>query len=213
MTRLAISVEGTDRRRILQGGSNLAPAIAWYRSATHPTWACTWTQWWRQCQRGAPRIGNGVAVPCIRRRDFPRRISTDFEKSVRGRQKSWKRYCVRKFSKRLARIRIEYCPTSKGHEFEGLLFSDVDAFSALIETPPESVDFLRNIRSSFATPEDINDDTATAPSQRIKTVIARYRKPLHGPLVAMRIGLDAIRAECPRINNWMISLEALQGRT
>ena len=104
-------------------------------------------------------------------------------------------------------------PYVQRHEFEGLLFSDVDAFSALIETPPESVDFLRNIRSSFATPEDINDDTATAPSQRIKNVIPRYRKPLHGPLVAMRIGLDAIRAECPRFNNWLISLEALQGRT
>ena len=103
-------------------------------------------------------------------------------------------------------------PYVQKYEFEGLLFSDVTAFSALVHAPPKSVDLLRNIRSGFATPEDINDDWATAPSRRIKRVIPVYRKPLHGPLVAMEIGLEAIRAECPRFNEWMISLESLQGR-
>ena len=103
-------------------------------------------------------------------------------------------------------------PYVQRHEFEGLLFSDVSAFSALTEVSPESINLLRQVRSSFATPEDINDNKATAPSQRIKDVIPRYRKPLHGPLVAMRIGLDSIRAECPRFDNWMISLENLRGR-
>ena len=103
-------------------------------------------------------------------------------------------------------------PYVQKHEFEGLLFSDVSAFSALIDVPLESVDLLRNIRSEFATPEDINDNEATAPSRRIKRVISHYRKTLHGPLVAMDIGLEAIRAECPRFNEWMIGLESLQGR-
>ena len=103
-------------------------------------------------------------------------------------------------------------PYVQKHEFEGLLFSDVSAFSALVDAPLESVDLLGNIRSGFATPEDINDNKATAPSRRIKGVIPRYRKPLHGPLVAMEIGLEAIRAECPRFNEWMISLESLPGR-
>ena len=103
-------------------------------------------------------------------------------------------------------------PYVQKYEFEGLLFSDVSAFSALVDAPLKSIDLLRNIRSGFATPEDINDDWATAPSRRIKGVIPVYRKPLHGPLVAMEIGLEAIRAECPRFNEWMISLESLQGR-
>ena len=103
-------------------------------------------------------------------------------------------------------------PYVQKHEFEGLLFSDVSAFSALVDAPLESVDLLGNIRSGFATPEDINDNKATAPSRRIKGVIPHYRKPLHGPLVAMEIGLEAIRAECPRFNEWMISLESLPGR-
>ena len=50
-------------------------------------------------------------------------------------------------------------PYVQEHEFEGLLFSDVDAFSAMVHTPPESVDLLRNVRTGFETPEDINDNS------------------------------------------------------
>ena len=103
-------------------------------------------------------------------------------------------------------------PYVQKHEFEGLLFSDVCAFSVLVDAPFKSVDLLGDIRVGFATPEDINDNTATAPSRRIKEVIPRYRKRLHGPLVATEIGLGAIRAECPRFNQWITSLESLQGR-
>ena len=95
-------------------------------------------------------------------------------------------------------------PYVQKYEFEGLLFSDVTAFPVLVDAPPKSIDLLTNIRSGFATPEDINDDWATAPSRRIKGVIRRYSKRLHGPLVATEIGLEAIRAECPRFNDWVI---------
>ena len=103
-------------------------------------------------------------------------------------------------------------PYVQKHEFEGLLFSDAGAFSALADAPVESVDLLRTIRAGFATPEDINDNKATAPSRRIKELIPHYRKPLHGPLVAIEIGLDAMRAECPRFNEWITNLESLRGR-
>ena len=36
-----------------------------------------------------------------------------------------------------------------------------------------------------------------------------YRKALHGPLIAETIGLDAIREECPRFNQWVECLESL----
>ena len=103
-------------------------------------------------------------------------------------------------------------PYVQEHEFEGLLFSDVDAFSTLVDAPFESVDLLRNIRAGFETPEDINGNKPTAPSRRIKEVFPHYRKRLHGPLVAMEVGLESIRAECPRFNEWITSLESLQGR-
>ena len=89
-------------------------------------------------------------------------------------------------------------PYVQQHEFEGLLFSDVDAFDKLIGASHESKQALQNIRSQFPTPEDINDNSDTVPSKRIVKVIPRYKKVVDGPLLAMEIGLAAIRDECPR---------------
>ena len=100
-------------------------------------------------------------------------------------------------------------PYVQRHEFEGLLFSDVDAFAKLIGVSHTSIQALRNIRSQFQTPEDINDNEDTAPGKRIKKVIPRYKKEVDGPLLAMEIGLDKIRTECPRFNDWVTSLESL----
>ena len=75
-------------------------------------------------------------------------------------------------------------PYVQRHEFEGLLFSDVNAFPSVMDVPEESVLRLRRIRSQFSTPEDINDEAETAPSKRIARTILMYRKALHGPLIA-----------------------------
>ncbi len=103
-------------------------------------------------------------------------------------------------------------PYVQRHEFEGLLFSNVNAFRILPDIPPQAVRMLGDIRSAFATPEDINDDKRTAPSRRIRNAIPRYRKQAHGSLIAGETGLDKIRAECPRFNAWLERLETLQDR-
>ena len=107
-------------------------------------------------------------------------------------------------------------PYVQQYEFESLLFSDVDAFAVLSdissEIPNEAVRTLRLIRSQFPSPEDINDDRTTAPSRRIAGAMPRYRKVVHGPLIAGETGLDAIRRECRRFNAWMERLETLAGR-
>ena len=100
-------------------------------------------------------------------------------------------------------------PYIQRHEFEGLLFSDVDAFPSVMDIPEEPVLRLRRIRSQFSTPEDINDEPETAPSKRIEGTISMYRKRLHSPLIARKIGLDTIREECPRFNRWVERLESL----
>ena len=213
MIRLAISVEGPTEEAFSKADSYHAPAVAWHRSATHSTWACTWTAvpmaatlaWggshrkWRICYRSFDVVTSLVDFYGFRgNRD---KTAEELEALVR-----------RKIQQKIDWNQNRVLPYVQKYEFEGLLFSDVTAFSALVDAPPKSVDLLRNIRSGFATPEDINDDWATAPSRRIKGVIRRYRKRLHGPLVAMEIGLEAIRAECPRFNEWVIGLESLQGR-
>ena len=98
-------------------------------------------------------------------------------------------------------------PYVQVHEFEGLLFSNVDAFDGLVPRAP--IERLRAIRLGFDTPEDINDGTETAPSKRLQRLIPKYRKRLDGPDVAREIGLNAIRRECPRFDSWMSRMEAL----
>ena len=103
-------------------------------------------------------------------------------------------------------------PYVQRHEFEGLLFSDVDAFANAIDAPEESIEELRRIRAEFPTPEDINDNRDTAPRKRIERTIPRYKKVVDGPLLAMETGLAVIRAECRRFNCWVTSLESLGSR-
>lgn len=98
-------------------------------------------------------------------------------------------------------------PYVQVHEFEGLLFSHVDAFKILFGDV--SVAHLKSVRFAFETPEDINDSSATAPSKRIGRLIQTYRKRLHGPVLAERIGVERIRKECPRFDAWLRRLESL----
>ena len=98
-------------------------------------------------------------------------------------------------------------PYIQMHEFEGLLFSNVDAI--VKECPEARIADLRAIRGRFPTPEDINDNYATAPSRRIAQLVPGYQKTLHGPVVALEIGLAGIRAECPRFDAWVGRIESL----
>ena len=101
-------------------------------------------------------------------------------------------------------------PYVQQYEFEALLFSDVNAFAAVLpRISTGSVTALREVRCQFPSPEDINDDPGTAPSKQIGRVIRGYNKRRDGYLVAKEIGLDKIRAECPRFNEWVTRLEAL----
>ena len=102
-------------------------------------------------------------------------------------------------------------PYVQKYEFEGLLFSDVSAFSALTGATDRLVEELGDVRSRFTSPEDINDNADTAPSNRIKSVIPGYQKVVDGTLIARETGLDTIRAECPRFAEWLAKLESLGG--
>ena len=102
----------------------------------------------------------------------------------------------------------KFIPYIQMHEFEGLLFSDTAAFAS-IETSEDSIMKLEEVRGCFATPEDINDNSETAPSKRIKKAIPMYRKRRYGYIVAKTIGISKIREECPRFNEWLERLEVL----
>jgi hypothetical protein len=94
------------------------------------------------------------------------------------------------------------------HEFEGLLFSDCEAFGRGIARPDLAPQF-QAIRDEFDSPEEINDSPVTAPSKRVEKLIPGYEKPLLGALAVLEIGLNAIQVECPHFREWLTRLEAL----
>ena len=100
-------------------------------------------------------------------------------------------------------------PYVQRHEFEGLLFSEVNAFGEVMLLPDERIEELEGIRARFSTPEDINDSKESAPSKRLMKIIPRYNKHVNGYMIAAATGLDRIRAECPRFNSWLSNLESL----
>ena len=108
--------------------------------------------------------------------------------------------------------RAKMLPYVQRHEFEALLFSDAGVFADVPGVSGESVRLLQDIRCEFPTPEDINDQSETAPSKRILRVVPRYGKVVNGPVLAGKIGLAVIRRECPRFGAWLTDLEALGTR-
>jgi hypothetical protein len=99
-------------------------------------------------------------------------------------------------------------PYIQMHEFEALLFSQPATVCAVLRSP-NSEEVVQSIRDSFANPEEINDNFATAPSRRLLDVFADYRKRLHGLIAAQRIGIDAMRKVCPHFAGWVGMLESL----
>lgn len=102
---------------------------------------------------------------------------------------------------------LRFTPYVMMHEFEGLLFSDCSAFAEGIghrALEPQ----LAAIRAQFDSPEHINDSPQTAPSKRLLGLLPEYQKPLHGPIAALSVGIERIRAECAGFNRWINSLTA-----
>ena len=93
------------------------------------------------------------------------------------------------------------------HEFEGLLFSEPNAFLSQFDS--ETVQAISKIVQQFSSPEDINDGLATAPSKRIQQIRRDYDKVRHGSLISSEISLEKIRQKCPLFNAWLEKIENL----
>ncbi len=96
------------------------------------------------------------------------------------------------------------------HEFEALLFNDINVFLTQIPTADfTNIDELRNIINQFPNPELINDTPENAPSYRLKRLIRGYNKIVYGTILADSIGLTRIRNKSPRFNKWLEQIENL----
>lgn len=103
-----------------------------------------------------------------------------------------------------------FIPHIQPYEFEGLLFSDVDALSLTEPSWKYQLSNLKTVRAAFNTPEHINDSYETKPSKRLEDILQpSYKKTRHGPLAAEKITLSTMEQECLHFRGWMIKLRTL----
>ncbi len=92
------------------------------------------------------------------------------------------------------------------HEFEAWVFSCPTTLPGVMTDPAKQAQFAA-VCNIVQTPEQINERPGYNPAARIKALFPAYRKPLHGPTVTERIGLQLIRDRCPHFNGWLGRLE------
>lgn len=95
------------------------------------------------------------------------------------------------------------------HEFEALLFSEPVVFDGLSENG-SLVEAIKAIKAAYPSPEHINDSYETAPSRRLSKLFS-YDKAYLGPVLAKRIGLGKISANCAHFATWVEKLKQLGG--
>ncbi len=105
---------------------------------------------------------------------------------------------------------LRFIPYIQLHEFEAYLFSKPRELGFFYDDLG-MIEKLASIADGYDSPELIDDGPQTAPSKRITKLLPDYEdaKPVVGPQVAARIGLDVIRQRCPHFDDWLSRLESL----
>ncbi|MBN2663230.1 MAG: DUF4276 family protein [Bacteroidales bacterium] len=105
-------------------------------------------------------------------------------------------------------LRYRFIPYLQLHEFEGLLFNDINIFYNQIPTNDiVNKEELERTFADYSNPEMINNNKKTSPSHRLSRIIKGYNKIVYGDILAEAIGIENIRAKSPRFNNWIRKLE------
>lgn len=108
-----------------------------------------------------------------------------------------------------------FIPYIQPYEFEALLFSDVRSL-ALVNPAwsTKSINRLVEIRTKAISPEHINDRPETKPAAHLERELNQpsYRKRIHGPIAAQKIGLSKIEAECAFFAAWLAQIRNLAPR-
>ncbi len=102
-----------------------------------------------------------------------------------------------------------YIPYIMMHEFEALLFSDVEAFLVCDGIKKTMIQQLKKEIYQYETPEYINNSEQTAPSKRILRIYPKYQKVSDSSLIAGRIGIEKMMEKCRHFNSWITQLQKL----
>ncbi len=103
-----------------------------------------------------------------------------------------------------------FIPYVAVHEFEAMLFSDVDLLSGKLNVNKEQVE---QVLTKYGEPEAVNNNPETAPSKWLNawSINGKFAKTTTGIVIARQIGISKIRERCPLFGNWLTTLESIQG--
>jgi hypothetical protein len=105
-------------------------------------------------------------------------------------------------------LKNRFIPYIQLHEFEGLLFNDINVFyNQIPHNDLQGRKELEEIFKNYSNPEMINNNKDTSPSYRLKRIIKGYNKIVYGNVLAEAIGLQNIRNKSPRFNKWLLNIE------
>lgn len=112
---------------------------------------------------------------------------------------------LKKFIESKGDFTNKFIPYIKLHEFESLLFCDIEKVFENEEDISENTVFdLSKIIEKFeGNPELINNSTDTAPSKRILKIVPSYQKTIHGYKGLEKIGLLELENKCIHFKEWL----------
>jgi len=102
-----------------------------------------------------------------------------------------------------------FIPYIQLHEFETLLFSDINGFEYIFGDERSKVRQIAQIIAEYPEPERINDSPQTAPSKRILAIFPNYQKVEMGSLIALENSIENIISKCPHFAAWITQLKNL----
>jgi hypothetical protein len=103
-------------------------------------------------------------------------------------------------------LRYRFIPYVQLHEFEALLFNNIEVFDDMFEFEQYDRAELLNVFNEFPDPEMIDQGTETSPSHRLIKIIPAYRKVIQGNAIAEKIGIEQIRQKNKHFNDWIEQL-------
>ena len=102
-----------------------------------------------------------------------------------------------------------YLPYIQLHEFESLIFADLNKINQRYFEANYDISSLREALEEVQNPELINNGESTAPSKRILACIPDYDKIDGGISILEKIGIAKLQKECKHFSDWIVKLEQL----
>ncbi len=104
-----------------------------------------------------------------------------------------------------------FLPYIQAHEFEALLFSDVDGIVSVNKSWLGVSEELKTIKAKAQSPEYINNKPETKPAAHLERLLLspKYKKVAHGSIAMKNVGLSAMERECKFFSEWVSSIRRL----